>query len=916
MNGLLNRSYKTFRWIWFTLLLLLWSSQSYSQEIPYVKNIQSFTAHLKQPSAVHISRKNDQDIVVVLDGLNQRLVSISGQQKQFIPIELRSGHRLSAPMDILAIRDGFWIADTGNHRLVRLNSQGREQDQIDLNQWQSQFKKAPEPISLWLDVDLLYWADRANHQICQIHLRQKKLMRCFGRYGNGDGQLRFPYQMSEDRDGYLYIVDVLNGRVLTFNARGRFFSQLGRFGLAPGELFRPNGIAIDQAGFIYVSDSYLGRISVFKANRFIGYLKNSKNEIVTFNSPVYLRISHHRLHVVDSLDNRIISLRIDYRTDAPNKLNRTLTKNSFKRGRNTGKNCVSCHLTWANPQQLDELNIPISPPHEPVLPVASEKMCYSCHHGVVVESRLAMTEQHQHPGKFKTRSTVNNNTKEAIDERFPISPLPHDSKQFLSCASCHTPHNSEEEQEVLYQDHQNAWLRVPNRRGDLCERCHQSKGKKARITPASKQYYLNHPLSLILSENNKRTNPQGIAKNLSHHGAQFHDEQLICQSCHQVHGGKGDDLLVLSKTQNKLCDTCHQAQAAKGKKQARKKGVHPVNFRLDKQIKFNGKMIQSIDCSTCHQVHDNPGKPALLTGITKTDSNQAEIDSLCVQCHQRHYAKTEEEARIKGVHPVTGEMQETVRIGQKTHSKITCLTCHSVHHGEENTPALVQNHINGDLCQNCHQHEVKVANSPHDFRSDAIDDKSIANHFQQTPQQSGVCGTCHRMHGGFKDERKLPVLYAAKMVLPSEISENSLESKDPVLLKRDKLCMNCHQEKGMAEKTPIHWFSHPYQDVILRSDPKQMPLVQVPQAKTDEAKRFGEKIEEFGMIACITCHNPHLQNREAELGKESQQHPDFLHQDGVKGTFCMSCHGIEARIKYRYFHDKTMSRDCGVKYLK
>jgi len=85
-----------------------------------------------------------------------------------------------------------------------------------------------------------------------------------------------------------------------------------------------------------------------------------------------------------------------------------------------------------------------------------------------------------------------------------------------------------------------------------------------------------------------------------------------------------------------------------------------------------------------------------------------------------------------------------------------------------------------------------------------------------------------------------------------------------------------------------------------------------------------EKIHEFGMIACTTCHNPHAWQPEGKeknqdnknVNIEGNSKNSFLRQADVAGTFCVSCHGIEARLKYKYYHDKLNARGIGVEYLQ
>jgi cytochrome c553 len=117
---------------------------------------------------------------------------------------------------------------------------------------------------------------------------------------------------------------------------------------------------------------------------------------------------------------------------------------------------------------------------------------------------------------------------------------------------------------------------------------------------------------------------------------------------------------------------------------------------------------------------------------------------------------------------------------------------------------------------------------------------------------------------------------------------------------------------------------------VLRSDPKVMPLVD----------KQG-KINEFGVVACITCHNPHrwapqdktvpppnpapvqpaIQSATVPKDQPPAKNLDgnvlnsFLRRKGAKGTFCVSCHGLETRLKYKYYHDK-FTRDVGVDYIK
>ncbi|MEQ1528570.1 MAG: cytochrome c3 family protein, partial [Methylococcales bacterium] len=310
-------------------------------------------------------------------------------------------------------------------------------------------------------------------------------------------------------------------------------------------------------------------------------------------------------------------------------------------------------------------------------------------------------------------------------------------------------------------------------------------------------------------------------------------------------------------------------------------------------------------CQTCHNVHDGKPETALLEKGIK------DAEALCQTCHARQHAKDKDDAFKKGVHPVNIKMDEEVEIvkGNKTR-EVGCLTCHAVHAGKPNTPALVEEHQDGQLCGHCHAGKQAMVGSDHDLRITAKDKQ---NRFKEKPA-AGVCSSCHTLHRG---ENKVPHLYAAKEVGEDKIDKELQHSS----LREDKLCINCHQKNGIAEKKIVKAFQHPHKDMVLRSDKNKMPLL-------DDK----EKAHEFGEIACITCHDPHFWTPEQlEQAKKQPKslkgtgHKDnvegtpltsFLRNKGVKGTFCVDCHGLQALTKYKYFHDKKLVRDIGVDYLK
>ena len=864
----------------------------------HASNIQTVADKLHQP--------------VALGWINQQLAIVDLEGIHFFDKNrlLKSqNHPVSGTVtDIFSNGDTLWLADPDQKIIQKINAKGESELSLSANQLlpltnqdpQSTPLKPAEPVSVAVNHDTLYWADRANQQICRFDLLKKAALDCFGHAGEMEGEFQYPYQMAIDRDGYVFVVDILNARIQVFDPKGKVLNSFGQFGIDENFLFRPNGIAISQdQDLVFVSDSYFGTIHVFKKGESLGKLRDDNKQIIKFKSPTGLAFQDHHLYVADTQSGTIFSIAIDAATlpsAAP------APTSQFE---NSQKNCLLCHLSWTEQAK--------QPDQQGSLPEASEHMCYSCHNGAIVDSRLRIGQGEQHASIYDDQAQKDKRHKKERKDKLPDI-FPKTADKELRCSACHTPHTQGENHDTLYNDHHNAWLRVPNHNGDMCERCHESKIKNARELDPKKRG-INHPLSLKMQKPAFENQPgvtrdhdlqKGLPDELKAAGAVLgHANEVVCQSCHQIHGGHDQEALnALPMDKSQLCGSCHQRQNSHSIDEARKKGVHPVNIKPKKPMKRHDQEVTFVNCESCHKVHDGQSGPALL------EDDLDDINQLCESCHQRQHAKDKEDAQKKGIHPVNIKLEDAVDIaGQKT-KEVKCLTCHAVHNGKPETPNLVEDHRNGELCSHCHVGKQTIVGSDHDLRITA---QKKTNQFDELPT-TGVCGSCHTLHRG---DQHSTYLDATKQVAPS----NQDPDADKAHLKTDKLCINCHQKKGIAEKKIVEYFSHPHKDLILRSDKHLMPLL---------AKN--EKIEEFGEIACVTCHDPHFWDPDSfQNAKTNPQRikptgnkdniegtplTSFLNSKGVAKRFCVDCHGLESMIKFKYFHDKETARNRKLDYLE
>ena len=884
------------------LLGLLWSMLVWGGEVqlPFVAETSEIKADFDQPTSVAASTDGR---IFVLDGMNSRIVVFSAAGKQLLVINAdKKIPEFSRAVGLAWDAELLYIADSSRNRIIVLTDKGSFVREIKLPATVPE-RYWPEPVAISIVNGSLVYSDRRHHRICFISLDEdvNTTQQCTGKRGEQPGDFQFPSQIAIDRDDYLHVVDVINGRVQVFNSRGQYFSQEGEF--AVDVLYRPNGIAIDALGYQYVSDAYLGTIAVFEKGHFRGTLKDANGQEIKYSTPVGLWSDAKFLYVVDAKTNLGHKLLLSYKME-----DEVVLKISRQSSDVSRKNCVGCHFSWGftRDEKLQD--------DQGVVPVASLMMCYSCHHGVVFESRQAIPYGGQHPTVYDPKDEKQKRQKDLPrEDDIPEGhPLLNDGE--MLCTSCHTPHSSAEGEPTLYEGNVNSWMRVLNDDSDMCEDCHESNKKTARERDEKKKGK-NHPLGFLMSKapkgdrlGNYSKDPhlqKGLPKTFVAGGAMMgHKNEMVCQSCHQIHGGKGDNLVAVSDENGEMCGECHKRQSPKGKKGARKAGVHPVNVKLEEPVEFRGKKVKKVMCQSCHSVHDG------TVGTPMFPDKIKDAEKLCVDCHERQHAEDTDDALKKGIHPMNEDLEEEVEIGEQKVKQMGCLSCHAVHSGKPNTPALVLDHHNGELCENCHENKQRVIGSDHDFRVTA---KKSQNQHEESPEKSGACGTCHSMHRG-KGEQ--PYLNAAIITKKKERDDTAPK------LAVDELCLNCHQDgdKSLSKEKPIAHYGHPYKDILLRSDPEKMPLL----------KEEDEEIEEIGVIACITCHDPHSwkpidshgEKPYAVLDPKKQENVEgnaltsFLRHKGVKKTFCMDCHGIEALAKYKYFHHEDKVRDIGVDYLK
>ena len=175
------------------------------------------------------------------------------------PLQFNTPHGIA----ISPITGQVYVADYGNHRIQVLNpdltfshsfgSEGSANGQFQL------------PHDIAIDSEgLLYVADTDNHRI-QKFSPDGEFVGQFGNRMFSSGKLNGPMGITIDTaaTGLVYVSELGNSRISVFTSDGVFVSRFGSLGSSIDQFNNPYGSAFDKDGFLYVCDFNNRRVVVY-----------------------------------------------------------------------------------------------------------------------------------------------------------------------------------------------------------------------------------------------------------------------------------------------------------------------------------------------------------------------------------------------------------------------------------------------------------------------------------------------------------------------------------------------------------------------------------------------------------------------------------------------------------------------------
>jgi|GEM_PF-55967 len=166
----------------------------------------------------------------------------------------------------------------------------------------------------------IFVADTNNNRIQQFS-PTGEVLNVWGTYANiiegaaPGGTLNQPWDVAVSKDGFVYVADTFNHRIVKFSYTGEFINMIGVFaqGTNPDSLWGPRGIAIDPIGNVLITDTGNKRVVVY--NRDLNYLTQFGSagiEPGQFDEPVGIAVSENGdVAVADTWNRRVQIFRPD-----------------------------------------------------------------------------------------------------------------------------------------------------------------------------------------------------------------------------------------------------------------------------------------------------------------------------------------------------------------------------------------------------------------------------------------------------------------------------------------------------------------------------------------------------------------------------------------------------------------------------
>jgi hypothetical protein len=166
------------------------------------------------------------------------------------------------PVDVVVDGEECFVLDAGSRRILVSDRSGRITELLTL--------RVPDgEMSAWLSDlawdsgrEMFYVLDQTASRVLAFG-RDGRSLGVFASFGNLDGQITRGGEITCDVDGWIYVTDRFQGRVVVFDHSWTFAGNIDPLSLGAPALAVPTGLAVDPAGFLYVASTEGAAIQIY-----------------------------------------------------------------------------------------------------------------------------------------------------------------------------------------------------------------------------------------------------------------------------------------------------------------------------------------------------------------------------------------------------------------------------------------------------------------------------------------------------------------------------------------------------------------------------------------------------------------------------------------------------------------------------
>jgi DNA-binding beta-propeller fold protein YncE len=255
--------------------------QQFAPDGTWLRDIGTAGTRPGELSAIGAIAVTSDNQIVVADGASNRIVRFdstgglidswggNGTALGKFHFGAGGGNDAAAGGGLAAAGTTLYIVDTGNDRVVRFNAAGGNGAEI------VPPGTLANPRGVAVRGTRMLVADDQHHRVAAFDTGGHLLASIGSGQGAGPGQLNFPYGVSIDPQGRVFVADDMNQRIVRYSTpatKYQYKARWGSYGTQPGNLAYPRGLATNNAGELFVANTGNDRIDVFDAS---GTLKRS-----------------------------------------------------------------------------------------------------------------------------------------------------------------------------------------------------------------------------------------------------------------------------------------------------------------------------------------------------------------------------------------------------------------------------------------------------------------------------------------------------------------------------------------------------------------------------------------------------------------------------------------------------------------